>query len=90
MLNPLMYNTTATTGMIAGQGGVDVIDPEASLDLFKDLPVIVVKDYNFSLKQLQAWRSEVEVNVSLGVYKWEKLFTQYWMEKVGNASRSSD
>lgn len=87
ILHPSKFNsgdTRSYTEFHTNQSGVDLIHSDSILELFEDLPVVVVKDFNFTVEQLEAWRSEVEDKRRRGLYNWEKLFAQHWLEQIGS------
>lgn len=67
-------------------GGIDYgheIQARALKNVYADLPVIVIeKDSDINLENMTKWRAEVYEKAKRGEYKLEKLFLQYWMDRI--------
>eukprot|EP00796_Vickermania_ingenoplastis_P005773 gene5773-4124_t len=53
------------------------------LDLYTDLPVVVVNDTSdLTVENLEKWKRGVYEKFQRGEYNMEKLFMQYWMDEI--------
>eukprot|EP00796_Vickermania_ingenoplastis_P005779 gene5779-4130_t len=67
------------------------LQPNAFLDLVKDLPVVIIRQKTeISPANLEKWQAEIYARAMRGEYNLKKLFTQYWMDLIHRGKISKD
>jgi len=65
-------------------GSIPIVASSGIDSLFEDLPVIITDDWNKITKEfLDEKYREISSKLAAGEYKLEKLYMDYWLEKIG-------
>eukprot|EP00796_Vickermania_ingenoplastis_P005782 gene5782-4133_t len=86
---PIIQNPVVLEGImqqVGGRGELDSgreVDTRALLEPYRDLPVVYIDMVTeMNEENMLKWRREIYHRSKKGVYKLEKLFLQYWVDRI--------